>query len=169
MHITGKNWKQIQKFWGDRSHATASPNMPYCIFATVNEDGSPRIAPYSSLMLGENRQGFYFDHFSQHLTKNLDRDNKICILLLKNNKWFWVKTVLLGKFDHAPGIRLMGTVGKRREATAQEIDAFKKPLRKLKFFKGYEPLWGVMTYGRDIFFESFEIVKCGPMEYVEAI
>ena len=143
--------------------------MPYCVFATVNEDGSPRVAPYSSLILGENKQGFYFDEFSQHLSKNLERDQKVCILLLKNNKWFWVKTVLFGKFDHAPGIRLMGTVGEKREATTQEINAFKKPLRKLKFFKGYKPLWGVMKHGRDIHFESFEPVKCGPMKYVEAI
>jgi len=169
MRITEKNWEHIRNFWGKESHVTASPNMPYCVFATVNEDGSPRVAPYSSLILGENKQGFYFDEFSQHLSKNLERDQKVCILLLKNNKWFWVKTVLFGKFDHAPGIRLMGTVGEKREATTQEINAFKKPLRKLKFFKGYKPLWGVMKHGRDIHFESFEPVKCGPMKYVETI
>jgi hypothetical protein len=169
MHITEKNWKQIRKIWGDASHATASPNMPYCVFATVNEDGSPRMAPYSSLILGENKQGFYFDEFSKHLSKNLERDKKICILLLKSKKWFWMKAVLLGKFEHAPGIRLMGTVGEKRQATIQELNTFKKPLRKLKLFKGYKPLWGVMKYGRDIYFESFEIVKCGPMEYVETI
>ena len=169
MRITEKNWEHIRNFWGKESHVTASPNMPYCVFATVNEDGSPRVAPYSSLILGENKQGFYFDEFSQHLSKNLERDQKVCILLLKNNKWFWVKTVLLGKFDHAQGIRLMGTVGGKREATTQEINAFKKPLRKLKFFKGYKPLWGVMKHGRDIHFESFEPVKCGPIKYVETI
>jgi hypothetical protein len=167
--INDQNWEQILKFWGDTSHASASPNMPYCIFATVNEDGSPQLAPYSSLVLGEHKQGFYFDHFSQHRTKNLDRNNNLCILLLKNKKWFWIKTVLLGRFDHAPGIRLKGTVGKRRQATAEEINAFKKPLQKLKLFKGYDPLWGVMTYGRDIFFDSFEIVKCGSMAYIEAV
>jgi hypothetical protein len=169
MHITENSWEQIRKFWGDISHATASPNIPYCVFATVNEDGSPRIAPYSSLILGENMQGFFFDHFSQQLSKNLDRDGRICVLLLKNNKQFWIKAVLFGKFDHAPGIRLMGTVGERREATIQEINKFKRPLNKLKIFKGYNPLWGIMKTGRDIFFESFETVKCGPMKYVQTI
>ena len=90
-------------------------------------------------------------------------------MLAENNRWFWIKAVLFGKFDHAPGIRLMGTVGERREATIQEINKFKKPLGKLKIFKGYKPLWGVMEHGRDIFFESFETVKCGPMKYVQAI
>jgi hypothetical protein len=169
MKIDEKNWEQIRKFWGESSHVSASPNMPVCIFTTVDKDGSPRAAPYSSLILQKHKQGFYFDHFSRHLTKNLDRDKKVCILLLKNNKWFWIKTVLFGQFDHPPGIRLMGTVGERREATTQEIDAFNKPLKKLKYFKGYQPLWGVMKHGRDIFFESFETVKCGPIKYVQDI
>ncbi len=169
MHITEKNWEQILKFWGDTTPVTASPNMPYCVIATVNEDGSPRVAPYSTLILRDDRQGFFFDHFSQHLTKNLDRDGKICILLLKNTKRFWIKAVLFGRFDHAPGIRLMGTVGERREATTKEVDAFKMPLRRLKLLKGYQPLWGVMKHGRDIFFESFETVKCGPMKYMVSI
>lgn len=169
MPISEANWDQIRTFWGAASHVSASPNIPFCIFATVDPDGSPRIAPYSSLLLGEHMQGFYFDHFSQHLTKNLDRDRRICVLLLQNNKRFWMKAVLFGRFDHAPGIRLKGTAGERREATPQEISAFKRPLRRLKLFKGYQPLWGVMQYGRDIFFESFETVKCGPMPYVQAI
>lgn len=169
MRITEHNWDQIHKFWGKISHVTASPNMPYCIFATVDEDGSPRVAPYSSLILGKNRQGFFFDHFSQRLTKNLDRDRKIFVLLLKNNRWFWMKAVLFGKFDHSPGIRLMGTVGERRKATAQEINAFKRPLGKLKVFKGYNPLWGVLQNGRDVYFDAFETVKCGPIKYVQAI
>jgi len=169
MQITERNWEQIRNFWGNVSHATASPNMPYCVFATVNEDGSPRVAPYSSLILNENRSGFYFDVFSEHLSRNLERDQRICVLLLKNEKWFWVKAVLFGRFDHAPGIRLMGTVGKKREATLQEINAFKRPLRKLKIFKGYQPLWGTMKHGREIYFESFETVKCGKMKYLKAL
>jgi len=169
MDITEKNWEQIQKFWGASCHVTASPNVPYCVFATANEDGSPRVAPYSSLILSDNKQGFYFDEFSQSLSKNIERENKVCILLLKNNKWFWMKALFSGKFDHAPGIRLMGTVGEKRKATLQEINVFRKPLKRLKFFKGYKPLWEIMQHGRDIYFESFEPVNCGSMEFKEAI
>jgi hypothetical protein len=79
---------------------------------------------------------------------------------VKNNKWFWIKTVIFGRFDHPPGIRLMGSVGKKREATEQEINSFKKPLKRLKLFKGYEPIWGFMKYGREIYFDAFEPVKC---------
>jgi hypothetical protein len=169
MHISDQNWEHILKFWGSASHVSASPNIPYCVFATVDEDGSPRVAPYTSLILGQNKQGYFFDEFSPQLTKNLDRNKRISVLLIKNEKWFWMKTVLFGKFDHAPGIRLMGSVGEKRKATAQEIRAFKQPLRKLKFFKGYQPLWEVMTHVRDIHFESFEPVRCGAMKYVKQI
>ena len=120
-------------------------------------------------MLLENKQGFYFDEFSRQLTKNLDRDKKICVLLLNTNKWYLIKAVLRGKFDHSPGIRLMGTVGDRRAATAQEIKAFTKPLKKLNRFKGYQPLWGGMQHGRDIFFEAFETVYCGSMKFMQSL
>ena len=169
MAISDQEWNNIRKYFGKSTHATSSPVIPYCAFATVNEDGSPRIAPYTSMILGENKQGFYFDELSLQTTTNLERDKRICILIVKNNKWFWIKTVIFGRFMHPPGIRLIGTVGKKREATKQEIDAFKKPLKSLKLFKGYEPIWGFMKKGREIYFDAFETVKCGPMVYLESI
>jgi hypothetical protein len=169
MTISDQQWHNIRKFFGNCTHATASPSIPYCAFATVNEDGSPRVAPYTSLILGENMQGFYFDELSQHISSNLERDQRICVLILPNNKWFWIKSVLFGRYDHPPGIRLMGKVGKKREATEKEINAFKKPLSPLKFFKGYEPIWGFMKHGREIYFDAFETVKCRTITEVETI
>jgi len=169
MAISDQQWRNICKFFCNSTHATASPVLPYCAFSTVNEDGPPRIAPYTSLILGENKQGFYFDELSQHTSSNLERDQRVCVLIVKNSKWFWIKTVIFGRFDHPPGIRLMGIVGKKREATPQEVKAFKKPLRSLKFFKGYEPIWGFMKHGREIQFDAFEPVKCPTMTEVQTI
>ncbi|MBW2607263.1 MAG: pyridoxamine 5'-phosphate oxidase family protein [Deltaproteobacteria bacterium] len=169
MQLTENNWEQICTFFSDTSHVTASPTIPYCVFATVNENGTPRIAPYTSLILGKNMKGFYFDESSRQMSQNLERDKRICVLLVKNKRWFWIKTLLLGRFDHAPAIRLMGTVGKKRNATMQEINAFINPLKKLKIFKGYQPLWGIMKNGREIYFESFETVKCGSVEYLNSM
>jgi hypothetical protein len=168
MDITEKNWEQIRKFWGGESHVTPSI-MPYCVFATADECGSPRMAPYTSLMLKENRQGFYFDHFSRNLSQNLERDQRIWVLLVKSKKWFWIKSFLFGRFDHAPAIRLRGTVGKKRAATSQETHTFQKPLRKMKPLKGYQLFWGNFKQGREINFESFETVNCGSIDYKESI
>jgi hypothetical protein len=166
MRLNEKNWEQIRKFWGGESRVTPSI-LPYCVFATTDKDGSPRMAPYSSLMLRENRQGFYFDHFSNQLSRNLERDQKIWVLLVKTKKWFWFKSFLLGRYDHTPAIRLVGTVGKKREATLQEINAFHKPLRKMRLLKGYQPFWGIYKHGRDIFFDAFETVKCGQIKSMQ--
>ena len=167
MEITQENWKNILKLFGSSTRLTASPKIPYTIFATVDEDGSPRLAPYTSLVLKENQTGFFFDEFSGHMTKNLDRDKKICVLLLKTDKWFWIKTVLLGRFDHAPAIRLSGVAGERRLADPREIQDYLRPIKKLKLFRGYKSLWGGMKHGREIIFNSFETVKCGSIMYLK--
>jgi general stress protein 26 len=93
--INDKEWRNILKFYGSYTHATASPTLPYCAFSTVNEDGTPRIAPYTSLVLGDSSKGFYFDELSRHTSANLERDQRVCVLVVKNSKWFWIKTVIL--------------------------------------------------------------------------
>ena len=169
MTISDKEWSNIFKYYGNSTHATASPVLPYCAFATVDADGVPRVAPYTSLILKNDKQGFYFDEQSRKTSANLERDTRICVLIVKNNKWFWIKTVFLGRFDHTPGVRLIGKVGKKREATEQEINSFKGPLKRLKIFKGYKPIWGFMKYGREIYFDDFEPVKCRTITEVEPI
>ena len=169
MSISDEQWNNIRTFFGHSTHATTSPIIPYCTFSTVNKDGSPRVAPYTSLILGEDKQGFYFDELSRRTSSNLDRDQRICVLIVKNSRWFWIKTVLLGRYDHPPGVRLMGNVGKKRQATEHEINAFKSPLKSLKLFKGYEPVWGFMNKGREIYFDAFEPVKCRTLTEIETI
>ncbi len=168
MNISEQNWENIKRFFGDSSHVSASPVVPYCAFATVNKDGSPRVAPYTSLILGEYKQGIYFDQLSQQMSCNLEHDQRICILLVKRSAWFFIKSILLGRYDHPPGIRLSGRVGNKRKATNQEINAYRKPIRFLKVFKGFKSSWGVMKHVREIHFDSYEKVECGIKE-VESI
>ncbi len=169
MAISDQQWNNILKYFGDSTHVDSSPIIPYCAFSTVNEDGSPRVAPYTSLVLGETPQGFYFDELSRKTTANLERDQRICVLIVKRDKWFWIKSVVFGRYKHPPGIRLIGRVGKKRDATEQEISAYKSPLKRLKRFKGYKPMWGIMEHGREIYFDDYETVKCGPIPEMETI
>lgn len=169
MSINAQQWKSILKFFGDSTQVTSSPIFPYCAFATVNQDGTPRVAPYTSLILGETPQGFYFDELSSKTTANLERDQRVCVLIVKRDKWFWIKSVITGKYKHPPGIRLTGIVGEKRKASEEEISAYRTPLKRLKMFKGYQSMWGIMKNGRDIYFDDFEIVKCGPTPEIESI
>jgi hypothetical protein len=43
------------------------------------------------------------------------------------------------------------------------MDALWKLTRRLRFFKGYPFMWGGMKYVREIHFDAFEPVDCGPM------
>lgn len=171
MEVTTAQWNRIRELFGDASHITASMSrsVPYCAIATVNEDGSPHVTPISSLILGENKQGFYFEEFSAHMTQNLERDQRVCILVVNNSISFWIKSIILGRLAGPPAIRLIGAVGKRREAYPHEIKAFQRPIARLKILRGYKPLWGVMKHGREVYFDGFEPVNCGPMKQLESI
>lgn len=171
MEIKPDQWARIIGHFGNASHITASPgrSVPYCAMGTVNEDGSPRVTPISSLVLGEDRNGFYFEEFSINMSRNLERDPRVCVLVVVNKNSFWKKTLLLGRMSGPPAVRLFGTVGPKREANDQEIRAYRHPIRAFKFFKGYKHLWGVMAHGREIRFHAFEPVNCGPMRQDEFI
>lgn len=171
MELGTAQWKHIRELFGHASHITASMSrsVPYCAIATVNENGSPHVTPISSLILGEDKQGFYFEEFSTNMTQNLARDQRVCILVVNNSISFWIKSLILGRLACPPAIRLIGTVGKRRAAYPHEIKAFHRPIAPLKIFRGYKTLWGIMKHGREVYFDSFEPVNCGPMKQLETI
>jgi uncharacterized protein len=171
MEVTSAQWNCIRELFGEASRITASMgrSVPYCAMATVNENGSPRVTPISSLILGENKQGFYFEEFSTSMTQNLERDQRVCILVVNNSIPFWIKSLVFGRLAYPPAIRLSGTVGERREAYPLEIEAFRRPIARLKVFRGYKPLWGVMKHGREVYFDGFEPVNCGPMKQIQTL
>ena len=171
MEISSEQWRRIRSFFGSSSHVMASMkrSVPYCAVSTLNDDGSPRIAPISSLLLGENKQGFYFEEFISATAKNLERDQRVCVLILNNSMWFWMKTIIFGRLAGPPAVRLFGIVGQKREAQPYEIAALRRSIKPFKIFKGYRYLWGAITHGREIHFHSFEPVHCGPMIQLRSI
>jgi len=60
-------------------------------------------------------------------------------------------------------VRLIGSVGKRREATEEEVAIWENHVEFARGMKGYELLWGNMRFVRDIYFDSFEPVNMGEM------
>jgi hypothetical protein len=164
MGISAEQWNQIRELFGDKSHVSPSPwrGVPYCALATINQDGSPRVTPIGTLFLEEDRRGFYFELYSRHMSQNLDRDPRICVLVVNTSTSFWGRAIMRARFRRPPAVRLMGTVGKKREATATETNALRKSTRPFRFFKGYPFFWGNMGNVREIHFDAFEPVDCGP-------
>lgn len=77
--------------------------------------------------------------------------------------WFWLKSLLRGKFQEPPALRLYGIVGIRRPASIQEIRRWQYRIGPLRILKGYKLLWKNLTHGREIQFHKFETVKMGQM------
>ena len=152
------HWDTIRKVF---EQAFESSNH-YAI-ATINEDGSPHVPPISSLILRDNKTGFYFEEFPSNMPRNLKQNQRVCILAVNSGKLFWSKSLLRGKFETPPAARLMGTVGERRKATEEEIALWHKRVEFARKFKGYQLLWKDMKYVRDIYFDAFEPVRCGVM------
>jgi hypothetical protein len=136
--------------------------MHYAV-ATVNEDGTPHVTPITSLFLREDKTGFYFDEFPVHMSRNLDRNPRVCILAVNSDLNFSIKSFLGGKYDTPPAVRLMGSVGKRREGTAEEIAMWQDHVKLAHGTKGYDLMWKHMRMVRDIQFDSFEPVLMGEM------
>ncbi len=165
MGISAQQWNRFRELFAAESHMSPSPwrGVPYCALATVNEDGSPRVTPLGTLFLAEDTRGFYFELYSRHMSQNLDRDPRICVLVVNTRMSLWGRAILRGRFQRLPAARLMGTAGKKRDATSAEMDALRKPTAPLRFFKGYPFFWGNMKQVREVHFDAIEPVNCGPL------
>ncbi len=152
------HWETIRKIFQD-----AFETSTHYSIATVGEDGTPYNIPIGSLILRENKTGFYFEEFLNNMTKNLEHNQRVCVLAVNSGKLFWSKSLLRGKFKMPPAVRLMGTVSKKREATEEEIKLWHELVKYARKLKGYTLLWKNMKYVRDIHFDSFEPVNCGVM------
>ena len=149
----GKHWETIRSVFDQ-----GSKSCVHFAFATVNEDGSPHVTPIGALILRSDQTGFYFEENPTRMPRNLKRNPRVCILAVNANKFFWFKSFWKGKFATPPAVRLSGTVGEPRQATAEEVAAWQKKVAKAKRTKGYKLLWENFSKVRDITFDSFEPV-----------
>ena len=152
------HWQTIQEVFKD----SLASSMHYAI-ATVNKDGSPHVTPMGALFVREDKTGFYFDEFPVNMSRNLERNPRVCILAVNSNPTFWQKSLLAGKFETPPAVRLMGSVGKKREATEEESAKWQNHVKIARGTKGYDIMWKNMRTVRDIHFDSFEPVLLGEM------
>ena len=152
------HWDDIRRVFKDALQST----QHYAI-ATVNEDGSPHITPIGSLFLQKNNKGFYCDEYPRTMNRNLEKNQRVCVLAVNSSGLYWFLSLFRGRFDKPPGVRLMGTVSERRKATDEEKAMWLKRVRPFRWFKGYKILWSNMNHIREITFDSFEPVRAGAM------
>ena len=156
---------EINDHWDTIRHVfrAAFKSTMHCAIATVNEDGSPHITPIGSLVLQGKNKGFYCEEYPRTMVKNLETNQRVCVLAVNSGKWYWLRSIFRGRFAKPPGVRLMGTAGRRRKATEEETAMWLKRVQSFRPFKGYDLLWSNMTTVREITFDSFEPIRAGAM------
>ena len=154
----GNHWETIQMVF----QQSLLSSLHYAI-ATVNRDGSPHVTPIGALFLRENKTGFFFDLYSVSMSGNLERDQRVSILAVNSDASYWQASFLIGRCETPPAVRLLGTVGPKRDATEQEVGMWRKHVEFARGMKGYDLLWGNMRFVRDIYFDAFEPVDMGEM------
>lgn len=148
-----ENWQKIRKVV-DRGRASTI----YCSLASISEDGIPNVTPIGTVFLNDNPSGYYFDQYTTSLAQNIDRNPNICLMAVDAGKWYWFKSLLRGQFDSPPGVRLYGTAGPRREATADELRLVEARVKPTKWLKGSQLLWSDFTHVRDLQFTTYRPV-----------
>jgi hypothetical protein len=131
--------------------------------STVTENGEPHVTPIGSLILGAPGHGFYFEEFPNRLPSNLERNPHLCVLAVNSSRWFWLRSLVKGRFEHMPAVRLRGKAGDTRAATEKEIALWQKRVKPVRFTKGHELMWRSMRTVRDIEFTSIEPIHIGRM------
>ncbi len=157
LNITS-DWQKIRKHF-----STCIGRNMHIVIASVNNDNVPTATPIGSLFLNDNQTGFYFEKFAAKLSKSATGNKNICLLAVNNNKWFWLKSLVKGKFAKYPGVKLYGELGEKREATPQEFRAFQRRVRYTKKLKGYHYMWKEMSMVREIQFTKAEKINLGKM------
>ncbi len=82
MELTVQQWDTMRKIFRNAFNSS----FHYAI-ATVNKDGTPHVTPIGSLMLGDDRQGFYFEGYVSALARNLEHNKRVCVLAVNSGKW----------------------------------------------------------------------------------
>lgn len=151
-----ENWSAIQTHFENSFKSSLHVSI-----ASVDAGNTPTITPIGTFFLTDDYGGFYFEKFTTSLPKNANR--KICILGVNSRKSFWLKSLIQTEFIKHPGIKLYGTLGEKRKASPQEIQLLQERIRKTKFTKGHQYLWGDMEYVREVNIEGAEKLNIGKM------
>lgn len=132
----------------------------YCSIASLNADGSPTITPIGTVFLRDDCTGYFFDQYTQALARNVAQNPHVCLMAINAGRWFWLKSLLFGRFASPPGVRLYGTMGARRPATSDELARIARRVNPSRWLKGSRALWSDFTHVRDLHF-----TVCRPVVY----
>ncbi|OGB22417.1 MAG: pyridoxamine 5'-phosphate oxidase [Burkholderiales bacterium RIFCSPLOWO2_02_FULL_57_36] len=150
----GTHWAEIKRVV-ERGQASKL----HCAIASVSPEGMPNVTPVGTVFLRNDQTGFYFDKYTSNLAKNIEANPQVCLMAVNANKFFWLRSLFIGRFASPPGVRLYGSVGPLRPATPEELQRIQARVGRMLWLKGGRLLWSGFTHVRDISFTSFRPVS----------
>lgn len=135
------------------------------MIGSVNNTGQPNVTPIGAIILKEDYSGYYFDLFTKELSDNLDQNKNVCVLFVQTGGLFWFKSLYANACKKPAGIKLIGSAGNRRKATAEEIEVLRNRIKYLKILKGYNTIFGNLSHVRDIKFTDYFVLNIGKMTF----
>lgn len=154
MTIDLNDWNKIKQVFTAAQRANMHANI-----ASVSIDGIPNITPIGTVFLNDDGTGFLFDTFSELLADNLKHNNHVCISAVNSGKIFWLSSLIKGKFQHYPGVRLYAKLSELRPATDEEILRVNTRIQTLKWTKGSQLIWSDFTHVREFGVDSYRWIK----------
>ena len=130
----------------------------FCSIATVNDEGFAHITPIGSIILKSKSKGIFFEKFTKNIPANINKNKMATIMCVNDGKWYWLKSLIKGKFNTPPAIRLVVKFGELRKEQKDEGNIFKRKVSIFKHTKGYKLLWSEMSHVRE-----FEILDYKPV------
>jgi len=147
------NWDLIK-----RTFTSGIKSTLHCAIGTVGADGYPHVTPIGFVFLRDDYTAFYFEEYTKRIPDNLAHNPRVCLMVVNSSPLLWISSLYKGRFRAPPGLRLIGTAGKRRLATADEKALYLARVRPFRRTKGYALIWRDLNYVRDIQLERFEPV-----------
>ncbi|UGT42576.1 pyridoxamine 5'-phosphate oxidase family protein [Nocardia yamanashiensis] len=149
-----ENWDQIRDVVSRGKRSTG-----HFAIASVDSRGRPHVTPVGTFFLRDDLTGFYFEQYTSTLAQHLNANPQVCVMAVDRSSWFWLRSLLEGRFSAPPGVRLYGTAGARRLATAAELELVAKTVKPARWLKGGRLLWSDFSHVRDISFTEFRPVR----------
>ena len=153
-----QQWPQVKRLFRD-----ALASSTHYAIASVTPEGAPHVTPIGSLILDRPGHGYYFEAFARQLPENLQHNRQVSVLAVNSGNWFWLKSLIGGRFATPPALRLIGTAGELRQGTEAEIARWQRRVRAVRATKGHKLIWRGMSMVREIDFHRIEPVRVGPM------
>lgn len=148
-----KDWLLIQSIV-----ESGISSSKHCSIASVDVDGNPHVTPIGFVFLRNDGTAYYFEKYSKQLPINYATNRNVCLMAVNSSFVFWFKSLLKGRFESFPGVRLHGVVGDSRKATPAEIAGLKRRIGAAKFLSGAKQIWSDLETVRDISFHRAEPV-----------